>query len=204
MKLNKQQNKAATYDGEAQNILVTAGAGCGKTRTIIARAIHLVWSGTSPSRILMMTFTNRAAREMKSRIESELGSESKRIQVGTFHSICLKVMSKLPKSFGITGLNIIDADDQQSLMTLVRKVHISKDKRKLKNDFPKPLELLNYYSYSRNTCQSPKKYLLANTDLNKDFVEMCVNIFNEYQQAKKLRGYLDYDDLLESLFHCIN
>ncbi|MDY6894787.1 MAG: UvrD-helicase domain-containing protein [Thermotogota bacterium] len=117
MELNEQQKNAVTYDGEANNILVTAGAACGKTRTIIARAIHLVRSGTDVSRILMMTFTNRAAREMKSRLKSDLGPVSTQIQAGTFHSFCLKVMSKVPKSFGVAGLNIINSDDQNSLKT---------------------------------------------------------------------------------------
>ena len=129
MDLNKQQKLAVTYDGEAKNILVTAGAGCGKTRTIIARAIHLVQSGTDASRILMMTFTNRAAREMKARLKSELGPVSEQVQAGTFHSFCYIAMCKAPNSFDIEGLNIIDADDQLSLMTLVRKRYISKHEK---------------------------------------------------------------------------
>lgn len=197
MDLNKQQKLAVTYDGEAKNILVTAGAGCGKTRTIIARAIHLVQSGTDASRILMMTFTNRAAREMKSRLKSELGPVSSQIQAGTFHSFCLKVMSKVPKSFGVSGLNIIDTDDQNSLMAIVRGRYIRKRDKELNKEFPRPSELIQYYSYSRNTCQNPKTYLSLYTDLNDEFIKLCVRIFKEYQQAKGSRGYLDYDDLLE-------
>ncbi len=197
MELNEQQKNAVTYDGEANNILVTAGAGCGKTRTIIARAIHLVQSGTDASRILMMTFTNRAAREMKSRLKSDLGPVSTQIQAGTFHSFCLKVMSKVPKSFGVSGLNIIDSDDQNSLMTIVRARYISKREKELNKEFPRPSELIKYYSYSRNTCQTPKAYLSSNTELNDKFIEICSRIFQEYQKSKKMRGYLDYDDLLE-------
>ena len=66
--LNKQQEVAAYYQGDAQNLLVMAGAGCGKTKTIISRAAFLVKSGVNASRILMLTFTNRAAREMKQRL----------------------------------------------------------------------------------------------------------------------------------------
>ncbi|MFV1976504.1 MAG: ATP-dependent helicase [Candidatus Scalindua sp.] len=197
MELNEQQRNAVTYNGVAKNILVTAGAGCGKTRTIIARAIHLIRSGSDASRILMMTFTNRAAREMKARLKSEIGPVSSQIQAGTFHSFCLKVMSKVPKSFGVSGLNIIDSDDQNSLMTIVRGRYISKHEKELNKEFPRPPELIKYYSYSRNTCQKPKKYLSTNTDLNKHFIEICCRIFIEYQKAKELRGYLDYDDLLE-------
>lgn len=197
MELNQQQKNAVTYNGEAKNILVTAGAGCGKTRTIIARAIHLIRSGTDASRILMMTFTNRAAREMKSRLKSDLGSVSTQIQAGTFHSFCLKVMSKVPKSFGIFSLNIIDSDDQNSLMTIVRGRYISKQEKELNKKFLRPAELLKYYSYSRNTCQAPKAYLSSNTELNDQFIKICSKIFQEYQKSKEMRGYLDYDDLLE-------
>lgn len=197
MKLNEQQENAVMYNGEAKNILVTAGAGCGKTRTIIARAIHLVRSGTDASRILMMTFTNRAAREMKSRLKNDLGSVSTQIQAGTFHSFCLKVMSKVPKSFGVSGLNIIDSDDQNSLMTLVRGRYISKQQKELNKEFPRSSELIKYYSYSRNTCQTPKAYLYSNTELNDKFIEICSRMFQEYQKSKEIRGYLDYDDLLE-------
>ena len=195
--LNSQQNYAATYNGDAANILVTAGAGCGKTRTIIARTIHLVRSGMNASRILMMTFTNRAAREMKSRLKSELGPESAQIQAGTFHSFCLKVMSKIPNSFGVSGLNIIDADDQKSLMALVRGRYISKQNKQKNKEFPRTAELIKYYSYSRNTCQPPTNYLLSNTDLNAQFIDISSKIFHEYQKKKEERGYLDYDDLLE-------
>jgi len=196
MELNKQQRNAAEYNGNAKNILVTAGAGCGKTRTIIARAIHLLQSGTDASRILMMVFTNRAAREIKARLSSEIGSISNKIHAGTFHSFCLRVMSKAPNSFGISGLNIIDSDDQNSLMTIVRGGYISKYEKDLNKEFPKSSALIRYYSYSRNTCQDPKQYLYNNTDLDGQFIEICCKIFSEYQKTKELRGYLDYDDLL--------
>ena len=84
MELNEQQRSAATYNGSAKNILVTAGAGCGKTRTIIARAIHLLQSSTDASRILMMVFTNRAAREIKARLSSEIGPISIRYMLALF------------------------------------------------------------------------------------------------------------------------
>ena len=197
MELNEQQRNAVTYNGVAKNILVTAGAGCGKTRTIIARAIHLIRSGSDASRILMMTFTNRAAMEMKARLKSEIGPVSNQIQAGTFHSFCLKIMRKIPKSFGVSGLNIIDSDDQNSLMTIVRGKHISKHKKELNKEFPRSSELIKYYSYSRNTCQETKKYLSMNTDLNQQLIEICCRIFIEYQKAKKMKSYLDYDDLLE-------
>ena len=195
--LNEQQEKAATYNGDATNILVTAGAGCGKTSVIIARATHLIQSGADASRILIMTFTNRAAREIKTRIKSDIGSAANKIQASTFHSFCLNVISKIPKSFDVSGLNIIDSDDQHSLMTIARNKLLKNYDKELKKEFPRPSTLIKYYSYSRNTCQEPQQYLSKNTDMNEEFQKICFKIFNEYRNAKELRGYLDYDDLLE-------
>ena len=197
VELNEQQKNAVTYHGDAKNILVTAGAGCGKTRTLIARVIHLIRAGSNASRILMMTFTNRAAREMKSRLNSELGPVSIPMRVGTFHSFCLEVIRRIPKSFGVLGLTIIDTDDQHALMSLVRGKHIGKRDKELNREFPKSPALVRYYSYSRNTRRDPRNYLSSNTDLNGHFIELCANLFLEYQREKQAKGYLDYDDLLE-------
>nr|VFK27479.1 MAG: DNA helicase-2 / ATP-dependent DNA helicase PcrA [Candidatus Kentron sp. MB]VFK32044.1 MAG: DNA helicase-2 / ATP-dependent DNA helicase PcrA [Candidatus Kentron sp. MB]VFK75668.1 MAG: DNA helicase-2 / ATP-dependent DNA helicase PcrA [Candidatus Kentron sp. MB] len=197
MELNEQQSNAVTYRGKAKNILVTAGAGCGKTRTLIARAIHLVRSGVDASRILMMTFTNRAAREMKVRLKSELGAASTGMRVGTFHSFCLDVIRRIPKSFGVLGLTIIDTDDQNDLMGIVRGQYINKNDKELNKEFPRSAALIRYYSYSRNTCQDAKAYLSLHTDFSEHFIDLCARIFSEYQKEKRNRGYLDYDDLLE-------
>jgi len=196
MELNEQQTAAVTYNGAARNILVNAGAGCGKTRVVIARAAHLCKTGTDPSRILIMTFTNRAAREIKQRLRTELGESAETMQAGTFHAFCLKVMSQIPKSFEVNGLNIIDADDQNSLMGLIRKNAV-KQLQGPKRGFPTSEKLLSYYSYSRNTCRDPKEYLERETDLEPGNIGVCLEIFIEYQKAKNERGYLDFDDLLQ-------
>ncbi len=196
MELNPQQTAAAAYSGDARNILVTAGAGCGKTRTLIARAVHLARSGADVSRLLLMTFTNRAAREMKIRLKREIGPLSGKIQAGTFHSFCLKAIATLPKSFDATGLNVIDGDDQKALMTVARNnlVHSMDGSRARKT--PKAAELLKFHSYSRNTCQTPEAYLPEFTDMEPEQATLCCRIFDEYRRLKTERGYLDYDDLL--------
>ncbi|MDX9809549.1 MAG: ATP-dependent helicase, partial [Sphaerochaetaceae bacterium] len=196
MELNEQQSKAVAFDGPQHNILVTAGAGCGKTRTIIARAAALCKQGTDASRILIVTFTNRAAREIKLRLKSEIGESAERMQAGTFHAFCLKVMAQLPKSFDITGMTILDADDQASLMTIIRKSHLHEITGP-KRSFPKSELLVSWYSYIRNTCGNASNYLKEQTDLEEPFIETCIHIFEAYQAAKQQRGYLDYDDLLE-------
>ncbi|MBA7618429.1 ATP-dependent DNA helicase Rep [subsurface metagenome] len=83
MQLNNQQQKAAEYDGG--HVLVLAGAGTGKTRTIIARTAHLIRNSVSPKRILLLTFTRRAAREMTSRLKHLVGKTSQGMLAGTFH-----------------------------------------------------------------------------------------------------------------------
>lgn len=196
MELNEQQSKAVAFAGPQHNILVTAGAGCGKTRTIIARAAALCKKGTDASRILIVTFTNRAAREIKLRLKSEIGESAERMQAGTFHAFCLKVMAQLPKSFDITGMTILDADDQASLMTIIRKSHLCEITGP-KRSFPKSEQLVSWYSYVRNTCGDAGEYLKEQTDLEEPFIETCIHIFEAYQAAKQQRGYLDYDDLLE-------
>ena len=179
IKLNSQQKAAAQYRGSARNLLVMAGAGCGKTRTIIARTSHLIRSGTDPSRILMMTFTNRAAREMKMRLKSEVGPASYKVQAGTFHAFCLKVMRRIPNSFGIQGLNVIDVDDQNALMSLVRRRRLGKKGKETSKLVPRAAELIKNYSYCRNTCQEPMEYLSHHSEMSQEYIRLCSDMFVE-------------------------
>ena len=196
MELNEQQQAAASYAGNAQCLLVTAGAGCGKTRTIIARAIHLVKTGTPPSRILMMTFTNRAAREMKTRMKRDIGQLSDEITAGTFHAFCYRALLKLPQSFDITGQSIIDEDDQESLMRRVVQSITGKLTKEQAKAMASTGKLVSLYSYSRNTCQAPETYMSSFTDIAPEHIELYCRFFAEYEKQKKKRGYLDFDDLL--------
>lgn len=197
IKLNSQQEAAARYNGSARNLLVMAGAGCGKTRTIIARTSYMIRSGVDASRILMMTFTNRAAREMKMRLNSEVGPVSHKVQAGTFHAFCLKVMRRIPNSFGIQGLNVIDVDDQNALMSLVRRRRLGKKGKEISKLVPRAAELIRSYSYCRNTCREPIDYLSHHSELSQEYIGLCSDMFAEYQKMKFERGYLDFDDLLE-------
>ena len=91
MHLNAEQTTAAHYTGPARHLLVLAGAGTGKTRTIIGRILYLVRSGVAAERLLMLTFTRRAAKEMLARLHHEVGAVSEKITAGTFHHFCLQV-----------------------------------------------------------------------------------------------------------------
>ena len=197
IRLNSQQKAAAQYRGSARSLLVMAGAGCGKTRTIIARTSYLIRSGAEASRILMMTFTNRAAREMKMRLKSEIGPVSNKVQAGTFHAFCLKVMRRMPNSFGIQGLNVIDVDDQNALMSLVRRRRLGKQGKEIGKLIPRAAELIRNYSYCRNACREPIDYLSQHSEMSQEYIRLCSDMFVEYQKIKFERGYLDFDDLLE-------
>ena len=119
MDLNAQQREASYYDGNAKNILVVAGAGTGKTTTIVGRIIFLIKEkNVSPSRILALTFTNKSAKDLISRIESET-NDMELVSASTFHSFCIQIIKKIPKSFGYDkgAPLIIDDAGQRSLMS---------------------------------------------------------------------------------------
>jgi DNA helicase-2/ATP-dependent DNA helicase PcrA len=193
MELNNQQRKAAEYSGPKTHLLVLAGAGTGKTRTIIARAAHLLKNQIAARRIVLLTFTRRAAAEMTHRLELETGDLSKGIFAGTFHRFCLDIMKTIPKTFGVESFTVIDADDQLGLMGLIRGATIQKSDKK---HFPKAAHLLDYYSYSRNTCMEPREYLMRYTELSPEVNDTIVRIFASYEARKKERNYIDFDDIL--------
>lgn len=187
--LNDQQRAAAQFDG--QHCLILAGAGTGKTTTIVARVAHLIEQGVDPKRILLLTFTRRAAREMKQRMGRLAGSAGKDVSAGTFHRFCLTFMRRWPKFFGTTGATIIDRDDQVSLMKLARATKPQYDKL-----LPKAPLLVNYYSYARNTNQGMADYLQTFTDLDEPAIQAAIEVVGVYGERKRECRYLDYDDIL--------
>lgn len=191
MELNNQQRVAAEYSGKNDHILVLAGAGTGKTRTIIGRAIFLLKNNVSSKRIVLLTFTRRAASEMKHRLELELGDIVKGIFAGTFHRFCLDIMKSIPGVFGVETFTVIDRDDQLSLVRLLRG-SIRKEKEK----FPQAASLINFYSYSRNTSLDFKEYMYKFSHFNESVIDRIIEIFKQYELRKKDRNYLDFDDIL--------
>ena len=189
MELNAQQQHAVACDGG--HILVLAGAGTGKTRTIIARAARLIGAGVPPWRTLLLTFTRRAAHEMTGRLRQMIGRPAEGLMAGTFHHFCLHVMRRMPEAFGIEGTTIIDRDDQLQLMRLIRS-----DYKEKRTDFPKASELVNLCSYARNTLQTAISYLRAYTDYDEKTIEGICRIFEVFEQRKRANRYLDYDDIL--------
>jgi DNA helicase-2/ATP-dependent DNA helicase PcrA len=190
--LNRQQRYAAEYSLDHGNIMLLAGAGTGKTRTIIARAAFLLKNDVNPSRILLLTFTRRAAEEIKDRLSSEFGAVALDIFAGTFHRFCLDTMRTVPEVFGIKGRSLIDRDDQVGIMRKARAVVVKRDK----NKFPRAAKLADYYSYARNTGDSPENYLGRFTSMEQEETEAVLKIFSMYEENKTLRGYMDFDDIL--------
>ena len=120
MEFNEQQVQA--IESSAKHLLVLAGAGTGKTRTIIGRAARLIRDGCKPNRIAIITFTRRAAGEIRERLANEIGEARKGIVAGTFHNFCLREMTARRSWFGLEEITVMDADDQSQLMKLVRAV----------------------------------------------------------------------------------
>jgi DNA helicase II / ATP-dependent DNA helicase PcrA len=189
MDFNDEQKQAATFDGK--HCLVLAGAGTGKTTTIIGRVAHLIHSGVQTQRILLLTFTRRSAREMKQRLGRFHADASKKISAGTFHHFCLTYMRRWPDAFGTAGTTVIDRDDQVQLMKLARATHPESDKT-----LPPAATLVNLYSYARNTNQPLKDYFQKFTDMDETTMAAAIAVMGVYTERKRECHYLDYDDIL--------
>jgi DNA helicase II / ATP-dependent DNA helicase PcrA len=191
MEFNEEQLQAIHCS--ARHLLVLAGAGTGKTRTIIGRAAQLIRSGCSPKRIAVITFTRRAAAEIRHRLNQDVGETHKGIVAGTFHNFCLREMSAHRSWFGLDEITVMDADDQSQLMKLVRAEIVGKRKD---SSVPQSPQLLNYYSYARNTNQPIREYLKHFTELEDENIDVVLRIFDGYKDRKRAAGYVDFDDIL--------
>jgi len=189
MQLNPQQQAAVEATG--QHVLLLAGAGTGKTATIIGRAAHLIRQGVKARRILLLTFTRRAAREMVARLERDLGAGSRGVVAGTFHHFCLLTMRRQPKAFGMADVTVIDRDDQLQLVRLARA-----GVRRKGEQFPQAAKLLSAISFARNTNAPLATYLDKHTDWDDDTTQRVLQVAKVYRERKRQRGYLDFDDLL--------
>ncbi|HQU08936.1 MAG TPA: UvrD-helicase domain-containing protein, partial [Opitutales bacterium] len=192
--LNEAQLAAVTApDGPA---LVLAGAGSGKTRTLTYRVAYLLSQGVQPSQILLLTFTNKAAKEMLGRVEDLTGIPGHHFWGGTFHHIGQKTLRFHGEPVGIgRNFTILDQSDAESLLAdCIREDNAAFLRSK---DNPKPAVIADLISYARNTQQTLETVVRAR---NSDFVEHTA-LFQRWKdlyQAKKVAAQtLDYDDLLE-------
>lgn len=185
--LNPQQKQAATTT--AQNCLVLAGAGCGKTKTIVARSAYLIDQGLPAQQIQILTFTRRAASEIVTRVEQHMGAQAKGLRASTFHTFCMYLLRRNPRAFGLTQFSIIDRDDQLLMFRLLR----GKDKG---NVLPKAAELCDLYSYARNTRTKLSDALLEQLPQAVEYKAQIAELMQAYEQRKQERNFLDYDDIL--------
>jgi len=182
--LNPEQLAAVT--STAPHLVVVAGAGTGKTKTMVARICHLLENGTPPERILAITFTRKAAAELVSRIAFYAGSEiGKRVNASTFHSWCSRIISNDADG----SYTIIDPEDQKDMMSMFRG--------KRPKEFPKAPELRSIYSFCRNSSKKLGDYLDQYLPKHKPFYEQIKQIFIDYQAAKRRQNLLDLDDVLD-------
>jgi DNA helicase-2/ATP-dependent DNA helicase PcrA len=185
--LNPQQKQAATTT--AQNCLVLAGAGCGKTKTIVARAAYLIDQGMPAQQIQILTFTRRSASEIVTRVEQHMGAQAKGLRASTFHTFCMYLLRRNPRAFGLTQFSIIDRDDQLLMFRLLR----GKDKG---NVLPKAAELCDLYSYARNTKTKLSDALVEQLPQAVEYKAQITELMKAYEQRKQERNFLDYDDIL--------
>ena len=189
--LNPEQCAAATA-GEGP-LLVLAAAGTGKTRTLVHRVAYLIEQGVPPGRILLLTFTNRAAKEMLERAEKVVGDAAQSIWSGTFHSICARFLRRYGSALGYQpGFQIIDEDDQKRLLNEIIKT-TAKDPK----DFPKKEVVAKMISEAMNE-QKPIDLIARRwQSRTAGFTpEEIVKVAEKYDARKRELGAMDFDDLL--------
>ncbi len=178
-------------------VLVIAGAGSGKTRTIVYRLAHLINLGISPSSILLLTFTKKAANEMLLRAGRLLGRDVEGISGGTFHSFANMVLRRFASYLGYKReFSIIDQGDSQDIIKQLKEsMGIGKGDR----CFPKKNTIFSLLSKSRNNEMSLEESLLEGASHLLIYEEELEKIFLAYTEFKKKHNLMDYDDLLFNL-----
>ncbi|MBD5500146.1 MAG: DNA helicase PcrA [Lachnospiraceae bacterium] len=186
--LNEQQKEGVfTVDGP---VLLLAGAGSGKTRVLTHRIAYLIEEiGINPWNIMAITFTNKAAGEMKERVENLVGFGSDSIWVTTFHSTCVRILRRYIDRIGYdTNFTIYDTDDQKSVMKDICK-RLNVDTKMLKER-----SILSAISSAKDELVSPNEYSLSmGGDYHK---QKIAQLYQEYQAALKKNNALDFDDLI--------
>ncbi len=190
--LNSQQLAAVTA-GEGPS-LVIAGAGSGKTRTLVYRVAYLIDSGIDPSHILLLTFTRKSAQEMLERAGELIGVRSERVRGGTFHSVANMLLRRYGRTIGLEpGFTILDRGDAEDLIALVRaQLGLNeKDKR-----FPRKATIAEMFSKSENTLRPLDEIVVEEFNHFSDHLEALGQLQRGYQASKRQRQLVDYDDLL--------
>ena len=182
-KLNNKQQEAVLH--KEGPMLVLAGAGSGKTKVLTSRIAYLIEEGISPANILAITFTNKAALEMKERVKKIIGFDANYIQISTFHSLGLKIIKENYEFLGYKkNFTILDSDDT---LTVVKK--LMKDLN-MNPKFYNAREIRNKISSAKNELIEPKYFSKI------EFDSKIVTLYKKYCEKLKLGNSVDFDDLL--------
>jgi DNA helicase-2/ATP-dependent DNA helicase PcrA len=192
--LNDEQFNAVT--AEPGPLLVLAGAGSGKTRTLTYRVAYLLSKGVRPGEILLLTFTNKAAKEMLHRVQDLTGVEPQRFWGGTFHSIGNRALRMYGDEIGLPrNFTILDAEESESLL---KQVVETEDKLFFKDKTnPRPGPLFNVLSLARNTQRTVIETVERQFQQYSEIKLMLPPFAAAYAKKKHEQGVVDYDDLLE-------
>ena len=188
---NSQLESTLQMDGP---MIVIAGAGSGKTRVLTYKIAYLMTQGVDPFNILALTFTNKAAKEMKERIATIVGGEAKNLWMGTFHSVFARILRIEAHKIGYTSnFTIYDSDDSQKLVSrIIKESNLDKDQYKYKLIFSR-------ISSMKNNFITPNDYLNDDDMLLSDKISnrpKFYQIYNEYVERCFKAGAMDFDDLL--------
>ena len=174
--------------------LVLAGAGSGKTRTIVYRVAYLIEQGIKPENILLLTFTNKAAREMLQRTESLLGRYPEGLWGGTFHHVGNRILRRYGPLLGYqANFTILDEEDSKDLIKVAMKDEGIEVKQKM---FPSPAVIKDILSFAKNSRQKLSEVIEIRQPKWRDLEAQIFKIGNRYEQKKKDNNSMDFDDLL--------
>ncbi len=198
--LNEAQRAAVTCTEGAS--LIVAGAGSGKTRVLTYRIAYLLQQGVPASRIMALTFTNKAAREMKERIRKLVGDEARYLMMGTFHSVCVRLIRPYADLLGFTrDFSIYDTPDQKSVIKAICK------ERGLDEKIYKGTAVLARISMAKNSGISPDAYGMNQQLLREDrearMYELAT-VYALYQARLKAANAMDFDDLLINMIRLMD
>ena len=185
--LNPQQQAAVIHEGSP--LLVVAGAGSGKTRVLTRRIAYLLGErGVNPYEVLAITFTNKAAAEMKERVAAQVGDRAKSMWVSTFHSACVRILRQEASKIGYSNsFTIYDSSDSLRLITLVMKDMNLDIKRYA------PRAVAGLISQAKNELQGPADFVQS---ADNQFNEIVAEVFAHYQKRLASANAMDFDDLI--------
>src|SRR5450830_1164087 len=195
--LNPQQREAVLHHGGP--LLIVAGAGSGKTRVLAHRIAYLLATGRAhPGEILAITFTNKAAAEMRERVATLVGPSARRMWVSTFHSACVRILRREAATLGLrSSFSIYDSADSQRLLTMVAR-ELDLDSKK----FP-PKALAAKISALKDELVDPETFAATASGDASTFESVLAQVYTRYQARLRQAHALDFDDLIMTTVHLL-